>query len=810
MIRKSIIVLAMALAIPFQVSAIEEVKEGIVADEHVNDSSRVYDLDEVIVVSQPKESALLRRQPVSSTMFDASDMQRLNVRDIREMAAYVPSFAMPQYGSRLTSSMYIRGIGSRVNSPAVGIYVDGMPLMSKSAFNFHTYELDRVDVLRGPQGTLYGLNTEGGLVRMYSKSPMRYQGTDVKLGFGSHFYRNIEAAHYQKLSDRFAFSLAGFYNGQNGFFRNQYSGERADLMNEAGGKLRLMGLLSQRASFDYIADYQYVRQNGFPYGVLDEATGKTASPSTNRQSNYRRNMLNTALNFKVEANGFDFFSTTSYQYLKDYMLMDQDYLPEDFMHLEQRQFQNALSQEFVVKSRNNSRWHWTVGAFGSYTWLKTIAPVYFGEGITAPIGNAIQTAMYNAMVQSMAGRMVQQGMPQAMAELAAKAAIEKAGGVTMDVTMDVPGLFRTPQFNLGFFHESNIDITDRLTATLGLRYDFTRSEVEYDTQATMAMTANVMGTEATYALTSALSHQEHNDFGQLLPKVGLLYRIDDNGSNVYATVSKGYRAGGFNIQMFSDILQTELNANSQNAMRGDYDVPHTDEDYAIIRETIAYKPEVSWNYEAGTHLNLFDRSMQFDFSAFYMQVRDQQLSVMAGDYGFGRMMVNAGKSFSCGIETSLRGQAFDNRLSWSAGYGFTHAVFKEYDDQETVGGVTQTVSYKDNYVPYVPMHTFHAAADYRHPFQGSFIKAIIIGANLSGQGKTYWDEANAMSQDIYAVLGAHADADFGWLNVSLWGRNLTDTNYNTFAVPSAASGTKYYFAQRGNPVQVGVDLRVSF
>lgn len=810
MIRKKFFVLALSLAVSAQVLAVEDVIDGIPVGENVNDSSRVYDLDEVVVVSQPKENALLRHQPISSTMFDASDMQRLNVRDIREMSAYVPSFAMPQYGSRITSSMYIRGIGSRVNSPAVGIYVDGMPLLSKSAFNFHTYELDRVDVLRGPQGTLYGQNTEGGLVRMYSKNPMRYQGTDIKLGFGSHFYRNVEAAHYQKLSDRFAFSLAGFYNGQNGFFRNQYSGERADLMNEAGGKLRLLGQISQRVSLDYIADYQYVFQNGFPYGVMNQETGKTSSPSTNRQSNYRRNMFNTALNFKVEANGFDFFSTTSYQYLKDYMMMDQDYLPEDFMHLEQRQFQNALSQEFVVKSNNFSRWHWTIGAFGSYSWLKTIAPVYFGEGITSPIANGIQTAMYNAMVQSMAARMVQQGMPQPMAEIAAKAAIEKAGGVSMNVTMDVPGLFRTPQLNLGFFHESNIDITDRLTATLGLRYDFTRCEVEYDTKAAMAMTANVMGTEATYVLTSVLEHKENNNFGQLLPKIGLIYKFDDNGSNVYATVSKGYRAGGFNIQMFSEVLQTELNANSQNAMRGDYDVPHTDEDYANIRETIAYKPEVSWNYEAGTHLNLFERSVQFDFSAFYMQVRNQQLSVMAGNYGFGRMMVNAGKSYSCGFETSLRGQAFDNRLSWSAGYGFTRAVFKEYDDQVSVGGETRNISYKDNYVPYVPMHTFHASADYRHPFQGSFVKAVTIGANLNGQGKTYWDEANDMSQDVYVVLGAHLDADFGWLNVSLWGRNLTDTNYNTFAVPSAASGTKYYFAQRGNPVQVGIDLKMTF
>ena len=113
--------------------------------------------------------------------------------------------------------------------------------------------------------------------------------------------------------------------------------------------------------------------------------------------------------------------------------------------------------------------------------------------------------------------------------------------------------------------------------------------------------------------------------------------------------------------------------------------------------------------EAKEALRRFDEltgnSLQMDLSAFYMQVRDQQLSVMAGNYGFGRMMVNAGKSYSCGAELTLRGKAFDNRLSWTAAYGYTHAAFKEYDDAEVVDGKEVTISYKDKRVPFVPDHT---------------------------------------------------------------------------------------------------------
>lgn len=800
--RKTI--LAAALMAALSVSA--DVKDFTV-DNNLADSSRVYDLDEVVVVAQPKEQFRLRVQPVSSSMFSVDEIASVGARDLRELASYVPSFAMPNYGSRYTSSIYVRGIGSRVNSPAVGIYVDGMPLATKSQFNFHTYSIDRIDVLRGPQGTLYGMNTEGGMVRMYSKNPFNYQGTDVSLGWGTRWYRNAQVEHYARLGKRFAIAVAGFYNGQNGFFRNQVTGQRADKYNEGGGKIRLGYTDHKRWTADLIADYQYVRQNGFPYGTMDIATGETADPATNRQSNYRRNMLNSALNLKFAGNYFDFFSTTSYQHLKDYMMLDIDYMPIDLMHMEQRQLQNSLSQELVLKSNKPGMWQWTTGAFGSYLWLRTWAPVHFDSDFTTRIAKAIETQMYNAMLASMAARMQQQGMPEAAAQAAAAAAIEKAGGVSMTADMAVPGLFHTPQFNLGFFHESNLTF-GRMTLTLGLRYDYTHTKVHYDTSAFMTMTANVMGQQATNVLSSVFNGRNRSDFNQLLPKVGLSYRIDEAGSNVYATVSKGFRAGGFNIQMFSDILQTELNANSSKANRSSYDIPHTEEDYDNVNNTIAFKPEVSWNYEAGAHLNLFGNSLQMDLSAFYMQVRDQQLSVMAGNYGFGRMMVNAGKSYSCGAELTLRGKAFDNRLSWTAAYGYTHAAFKEYDDAEVVDGKEMTISYKDKRVPFVPDHTLSCFADYTFPVSNSSLRAITIGANTYMQGKTYWDEANTYYQKLYCVLGAHADADFGFMKLSVWGRNLTDTRYNTFA--SLNTSTGQYFAQRGNPLQMGVDLKFHF
>ena len=798
------------------------------------DTSRVIDLDEVTIVSQPKEQVRLRLQPLSSSVFGSEQLKQLNVRDLSQLSQYVPSFTMPAYGSRLTSSLYIRGIGSRINNPAVGVYYDNIPLMSKAAFNNHFYMLDRVDILRGPQGTLYGQNAEGGIVRIFSKNPMNYQGTDIRLGIGTGLYSNIEVAHHHRPSDKLAFTVAGFYSGLKGFINNQNFKQKNDLTNEAGGKLRLIFAPNKKLTFDWTADYQYVNQNGFGYGEFwpNELYGHETSPSHARQldpddpattimNGYKRNMFTTGLNIGYKTDKLLFTSTTSYQYLNDMMLMDQDYMTPDYLRLEQYQKMNAQTQEFVLRSHDTSRWQHATGLFGSYQWLNTEAPVYFGDAITGPIGTAITNAMKGAMQQSMYPRiyqqmlqqMLEQGMPQAAAEaqaaIAAQAAVDKAlAGVSMKAEMAVPESFKTPSMNLAAFHESNILLGDHLKLTLGLRFNVDKVKIEYDALAYMNMTGGTAERQATYHLTSHVADSRSKTYTQLLPKFALTYNFDENVGNVYALVSKGYRAGGYNIQMFSDILQTDLNMNQQKAMQGDYDVEHTTQDYDNIEEAIAYKPEESWNYELGTHLNLFGSSIHFDLALYYMQIRNQQLSQMSPEYNYGRIMVNAGKSHSLGLETTLRGRAFDNALDWGVTYAFTSAKFDEYDPNKInvsgySNGYERLVTYKDNYVPFVPQHMFSVTADYH-------IGKFTIGANLNGQGKIWWDETNTYAQKFYALLGAHADYDFGPVIVTLWGRNLTNTHYNTFAVQSSAAGGSRYFAQRANPIQLGLDVNIHF
>lgn len=736
------------------------------------DTAKVYDLDEVIVVAQPKESVKLRRQPLSSSVFTDNELTSLNVRDISGLSYFVPSMSIPAYGSRLTSSTYMRGIGSRSGNPAVGVYYDNIPLVNKSSFNSHFYGIDRVDVLRGPQGTLYGMNTEGGLMRVYSKNPMNYQGTDLRLSLATGLQSDVEIAHYHRPSDKFAFSTSAFYSGQKGFFDNTYLNEHADLSNEFGGKARLVWLPADGWNIDFTTDYQYVNQNGFPYGEYDSETKHFNEPRTTLLNGYKRQMVNSGLHVTYTTPSLLFASTTSHQYLYDQMVMDQDYLPEDYLQLEQRQKMNAITQELSLRSLGGGKWNHALGVFFSKQWLKTDGPVYFGE------------AMNNKILTNM-------GMPAAMAKM-------------LSISDNyVPGTFRTPQWNVGVYHESHIKLFDLLTLTLGLRYDYQKVSIDYATQSMFTLTGKgtmmmpgqggqmiQIPVDFTSKFVSRLENQTDKGYSELLPKFGLTLDLG-SGSNLYAVVSKGFRAGGYNIQMFSDIFsneQREIGKGFAAMAKGDMTVEHTAEDYATVEETITYKPETSWNYELGTHLNLFGGKLHADAAVYYMRVRDLQLSVMAGDYGYGRQMINAGRSSSCGLELSLRGTALDNRFTWAATYGYTHC---------------QLLDYEDNQVPFIPTHTFSAMTDYR-------IGKFTFGLNVAGNGPTYWDVDNEYRQKLYATLGAHAMVDFGCIKLNVWGRNLTDTKYNTMLVNSSIDGTNRSFAQQGNPLQVGADLIMHF
>lgn len=245
------------------------------AEDVLKDTIKVVDVEEILVIASPKENRKLRELPTASTLLSQQDMQANQVTNLKSLSALVPNIFIPDYGSKLTSAIYIRGIGSRINTPSVGLYVDNVPYIDKSAFDFNYADIERIDVLRGPQGTLYGRNTMGGLIRVHTKSPFSYQGTDVRLSAGTYGNYNASATHYHRVSEQFAFSAGGFYEHTDGFFKNSaLNNKRVDRSNAGGGRIRSIYLPTANLKLDFNVNYEYSDQGGYPYfytGQVDPA-----------------------------------------------------------------------------------------------------------------------------------------------------------------------------------------------------------------------------------------------------------------------------------------------------------------------------------------------------------------------------------------------------------------------------------------------------------------------------------------------------------------------------------------------------------
>ncbi len=780
------------------------------------DTLKVVSLSGVEVVSTPKETGTIRQQPSAVSSIGLEQLSDNQVTSLKGVSTVVPNFFIPDYGSRLTSALYIRGIGSRINTPAVGLYVDNVPYVDKSAFDFNFLDIERIDVLRGPQGTLYGRNAMGGIIKVYTKNPFRYQGTDVSLGYATgNQRRTVSLTHYHLWSEKFAFSGGGYYEGASGFFKNSTTGRRVDDMQAVGVRLRGVYLPTADLKTDLSVSYEYSDEGAYPYYYTGATTGEEqyedqiGKINNNRENSYRRGMFNLGLNIDYQTSGLLLHSVTGYQNLTDRMFLDQDFLSADIYTLMQKQRINTLSHEVTLRNRKEGRWQWLTGANVMYQWLHTEGPVtFYGDGLDWLADNV------NSVMPDM------ESIPTLQSMGFSEMRVNFRGDNLL-----MNGEYETPTLGLALFHQSTFHITPLMSVVLGLRLDYEHQSMDYNAPAVvdygfsmpnassmMAIDLQDLSTEILYKGTIKRDHV------RLLPKFAFRYEPDKD-NNFYASAAMGQRSGGYNLQMFSDLLQGAMRVNMIDGIKQgvvsymenlaamvpampsqipayvasvmDENMPQYE---APSTKQIVYRPEYSWNFEAGAHLTP-DPRLMLDIAFFYNLVYDQQIARFA-DSGLGRTMVNAGKSRGYGAEVTLLWKPI-RALALTANYGYTNSKFKEYDDGNGE-------DYSDNYVPFVPMHTCNVDGAYTFGLKSPFFSSLTLGMNFSGAGKIYWTEDNSASQDFYSCLGARVVLDFKFGEVSLWGKNITDTDYNTFYFESASRG----YEQHGRPRQFGIDLKL--
>lgn len=721
------------------------------ADEFSVPSDSATMLGEVSVTAI-KQQGPMQSQPTAVTTLGSSEVERLNIMTMKNVSEIAPNFYIPDYGSRMTSSIYVRGIGARIDQPAVGLNVDNVPYLNKDAYDFDLVDIERIEVMRGPQSTLYGRNTMAGLINIYTLSPLRYQGIRVMAEGGTGTSLKAALSGYTKINSRLGMSLSGYYNYSRGFYTNRYDNSRADRDRGASGRWKTVWRASDEVSIENVASVGWSRQDGYPY-----AYAETGEINYNDPCFYKRLTVNDGLTVKWVTPRFTLASITSFQYIKDNMTLDQDFLPLSYFTLTQSRNERSVTQDIVVRG-STGNYSWLAGVFGFYKQSHMNAPVTFKE-------TGIEELIVKHRNESNPDFPIEWETPSFL----------------------LGSTFRNPVMGAALYHRSSYDL-GRWNFSLGLRLDYEHTALNYYSHCNSGYIVH----DITDIMPWETQRQEvviddrgklSTSFTQLLPKLSVTYNF--NRSYVYASIAKGYKAGGYNTQMFSDVLQQRLMASM--GMSALYK----------LEDIVSYNPEYSLNYEAGFHACFMpQRPLDLDLALFYIDCRDQQMTVFPEGTTTGRLMTNAGRTRSVGGEVSLKWSISDDLLV-RADYGYTNASFRRYNDGRT--------DYKGKRVPYAPSNTLFGQLTYRAvPLQFSGITPSIT-ATARCVGSIYWNEANTARQPFYCLPGLEIGFDAENWSLRLSGSNLTGTRYDTFYFVSIGNA----FVQRGLPRRFDVTFRVA-
>ena len=664
------------------------------------------------------------------------------------LSGQVPGLLIPDYGASLTSTIYLRGIGSRMENPSMGLYVDGIPVMDKNAYDFDWTGIRFAALMRGPGATLYGRNSMSGTLVLQSASP---DGTNhwnafieaglaktVRAGMTAYFGRNV---------------LTASVKHNDGWFENEYKGTLCDPFDGLSLRWKWEQAPGERIQWSNSLFATLSREGGFAYGLYED--GILHPVSYNGEGSYRRLSVIDGVRLRYRGDGFSLDGTGSIQLLSDDMRMDQDFTPQPVFTLQQAQNSGTGTLEVIARSETGN-WLRSTGVFAFYRHNRMHAPVTFG------------CAGIETLILDNANRNIP----------------ENIGYLDIpDEEILILSDFGIGTFGAALFHESVVTL-GRWNLTGGLRIDYEGGAMAYDCRADLhyqfipAMKA-AKAFEVPYR-----GSVTHSSGVQVLPRLSALYEATD-GFFVLANVSKGFRAGGFNTQIFSDILQNQ----TMTALMKDLGVYLDKPTVSVVAENTRYKPETAWNYETG--IRLVKENYRLESSVYYMDVGNQQLTVFPPGKSTGRMMTNAGVSRSLGAEAEAewRPGAFEFRAS----YAWCDARFVHYNDGNN--------DYSGNRVPYVPAHTAFASAGWRHPFKTATLR---LNASIRAYGPICWEETGRLREPVHVRPDARISLSFPRWEIWLRGENLTGSTGKNFYFKSV--GREFFSREHPYNILIGISI----
>jgi iron complex outermembrane receptor protein len=691
----------------------------------------------VIVVTAQRRAENLQDVPAAVTAFSSDDLTRFGITDTMDLTGQTPGLKIKSTNGQSKPSVFLRGIGTNdfnaSASAAVGFYADEVYLGLQSGQLFQVFDLERVEVLRGPQGTLYGRNTTGGAVNFFSNRPDGSFRGNGSTSYGRFNQVTLEGGIQAPIADGLSARFSGILRSSDGDGVNLFTDQRINSFDSWS----LRGVLrwkpdSGATDWSLIVHggrlegdgpryhFRRVDNGAFPDDVLPligvpapyVEPGGFYDGAWDLPQNEVVENVGASLNGKIFFDGFALYSVTGYQEVDAFVRFDSDGSPLNFVNVTYSDSNWQFSQELRLASDGNGPFSWMFGAY------------YYEDRIATD--NRFDIGRF---ARELFGAEPDLGDPNA--------------------PIDITQRYVQKQRSIAGFASTSYELTEELKATAGLRYTSDQKVLSYQTTADSAILIGIP---------FLIDVDRKRIWDAVTGNVILDWKATDD-LLLYASYNRGFKSGQFNASPF-------FNPDDVNSA----------------------DPESVDALEAGFKSQFFNNRLRVNLSAFENRYSDLQVFQFIPDPTTGvptSRYSNAGKARVTGLEVEVDARPVDG-LALRLATALLDARYTQFEGapDNPATPENESVDFSGNRLIAAPRLNMSGSVGYTVPI-GTW--EIVPAYDFTYNSRQFFTPENAaeLSQKAYwihnASLGLHAPDDR--FNISIWARNITGTEFTTEILP---------------------------
>lgn len=702
--------------------------------------------DTITVTARRREESLLE-VPISMSVVDEAALFKTRARTMEGMQQLVPNFSFEKVQGY--NNIAIRGVGGGGRNigfeTRAGVYIDGVYIGQPQALGVPLFNIQQVEVLRGPQGHLFGRNTVSGAVNITTRAPGEVFEGYTMAGVGNGGLYEVQASASGPLGDRVGGTFGAAWESRDGFTRNLFDDSKLDGIDRGSLRGQLRFRPSDALTIDWHADYADIQQDLIVTGEAQTDFFDTPADGLPRRPRVVNNntpsfedvtLWGTSLTLDYQFdNGLGLTSISAWRDTEQERQNDSDYSPADILWVNYQERYRQFSEEVRLSSDDQGRLRWLTGLYYLDEKARSNRRAVIGQDMDTivPLPNGARFPVGAAF-----------GLV--------------AGSVN-------PAIGNVDTRSWALFGSVDYDLTDRLTLNMGLRYTDEKKDLYYDLDGALS---------GGFRIAVVRDFTDKRQDSALTPSIGLQYALD-NGANLYASYSTGFKSGGWNL----DFL------NVGQAAAG----------FSFEDETVE-----SWEIGIKGEYGIFI----YEAAAFTANYKDHQVfqsvRLPTGQSVFA--LTNAARARARGMEFSLQARPTE-ALALSANLGLVDARYRKFPDGGGPG-----VDLDGNRLQSAPRTSGSVAADYALSFaQGRLAlygEFSFRAASFQQPQNSPLDRLDSRDQ-VNARMTWYPNA--GQWNVSVWGNNLL--NEDAF-IRRGRDFLGNQWAKYNDPRTFGVEFRYDF